>query len=135
LSGDAATLDDEPLAVSARTDPETFVVVPTIWWGFGRRAEYAGVCRGIVERFGDMRRYGSAQYALASCAAGAVEGVVTNLQANPWDTVVGVGLIRAAGGTVTDVNGDPWRHDSVGLVASNGTAHDRMLAAVRTAEP
>ena len=54
--------------------------------------------------------------------------------ADPWDTVVGAGLVQAAGGTVTDVHGDPWRHDSVGLVASNGAAHDEVLAAARTAE-
>ncbi len=134
LRGGDASLDGERLAVSGRTDPETFVVVPTVWWGFERRAEYGAICRGIVERFGDMRRYGSAQYALALCAAGAVEGVVTNVRANPWDTVVGAGLVAAAGGTVTDIHGDPWRHDSVGLVASNGAAHDEVLAAARTAE-
>ena len=126
--------DGERLSVSDRTDPETFAVVPTVWWGFDRRAEYAAVCRGIVERFGDLRRYGSAQYALALCAAGGVEGVVTNVRTDPWDSVVGAGLVRAAGGTVTDVHGDPWRHDSVGLVASNGAAHDQVLAAARTAE-
>ena len=126
--------DGERLSVSDRTDPETFAVVPTVWWGFDRRSEYAAVCRGIVERFGDLRRYGSAQYALALCAAGGVEGVVTNVRADPWDTVVGAGLVRAAGGTVTDIHGDPWRHDGVGLVASNGATHDEVLAAARTAE-
>jgi myo-inositol-1(or 4)-monophosphatase len=135
LSGGEASHDGDRLAVSGRTDPETFVVVPTIWWGFDRRAEYGAICAGIVDRFGDMRRYGSAQYALALCAAGAVEGVVTNVRASPWDTVVGAGLVEAAGGTVTGVDGDSWRHDSVGLVASNGTAHDEVLAAARSAGP
>jgi myo-inositol-1(or 4)-monophosphatase len=61
-------------------------------------------------------------------AAGTVDGVVTNVYANPWDTVAGVHLVRLAGGTVTDVHGDPWRHDSEGLVASNGEIHDELLA-------
>jgi myo-inositol-1(or 4)-monophosphatase len=134
LADDEAFLNDDRVTVSGRTDPETFVVVPTIWWGFDRRAEYGGICRGIVERFGDMRRYGSAQYALALCAAGSVEGVVTNVRASPWDTVVGAGLVEAAGGTVTDIDGGPWRHDSLGLVASNGTAHETVLAAARRAD-
>ena len=134
LESGAARLNGEPLSVSDRTDPEAFVVVPTIWWDLDRRTEYAAVCRGIVERFGDMRRFGSAQFELALCASGAVEGVVTNVETHPWDTVVGVGLIEAAGGTVTDIHGDPWRHDSRGLVASNGTAHDAVLDAARTAE-
>ena len=139
--GDAFVLDSgealrngESVAVSDRTDPETFVVVPTMWWGPDRRGEYADVCRGIVQRFGDMRRFGSAQLELALCAAGAVEAVVSNVETNPWDTVVGAGLVEAAGGTVTDIHGEPWRHDSRGLVASNGAAHDAVLEAARTPE-
>lgn len=134
LDSGTAFRNDRQLSVSDRTDPETFLVVPTAWWGPDRRDEYAAACEGIVERFGDMRRFGSAQFELGLCAAGAVEAVVTNLRTNPWDTVIGVGLIRAAGGTVTDIDGDPWRHDSRGLVASNGTAHGAVLEAAREAE-
>ncbi len=49
---------------------------------------------------------------------------------SPWDTVGGAHMIRQAGGTVTDLDGERWRHDSDGLVASNGTAHEELLAAV-----
>lgn len=38
-------------------------------------------------------------------------------------------MIEQAGGTVTDVHGEGWHHDSRGLVASNGKAHDELLAA------
>ncbi|WP_254841200.1 inositol monophosphatase family protein [Natronomonas marina] len=134
LDGEGAYMNGERASVSDRTDPEAFTVVATMWWEMDRREEYAGICRGIVERFGDMRRYGSAQYSLALCAAGAVDAVVTNVAAYPWDSVVGAGLVEAAGGTVTDLDGDPWRHDSRGLVASNGEAHDVVLAAARAAE-
>jgi myo-inositol-1(or 4)-monophosphatase len=119
------------VSVSDRTDPETFAVAPTIWWGFDRRDEYAAICRELLERFADVRRFGSAQVTLGMVAAGSLEGTVTNVDANPWDTVAGVHMVRQAGGTVTDVHGEPWRHDSTGLVASNGTAHDEVLAAVQ----
>ncbi|MFO7927900.1 MAG: inositol monophosphatase family protein [Halobacteriota archaeon] len=139
--GDTFVLDSgnafrngERISVSDRTDPEAFVVVPTLWWSFDRREEYAAACRGIVERFGDMRRFGSAQFELALCASGAVDAVVTSVRGHPWDTIVGVGLIEAAGGTVTDIHGDPWRHDSQGVVASNGAAHDVVLEAARLPE-
>ena len=133
--GESAVRNGEELSVSDRTDPQEFTVVPTIWWDFDRREEYAAACRGIVERFGDMRRFGVAQLELGLCAAGAVDAVVTNVRANPWDTVVGVALVEAAGGTVTDIHGEPWRHDGRGLVASNGEAHDVVLEAARQAEP
>ncbi|QLD87863.1 inositol monophosphatase [Natronomonas salina] len=135
VDAETAVRSGEELSVSDRTDPEEFTVVPTIWWDFDRREEYAAACRGIVERFGDMRRLGVAQLEFGLCAAGAVDAVVTNVRANPWDTVVGVALVRAAGGVVTDIHGDPWRHDSRGVVASNGEAHDVVLEAAREAEP
>jgi myo-inositol-1(or 4)-monophosphatase len=100
-------------------------------WGRDRRDEYAAACRAVVERFGDLRRLGSAQAQLAMVAAGTLDGVVTNVYANPWDTVAGVHLIRLAGGTVTDVHGDRWRHDSHGLVASNGAIHEQLLGAAQ----
>jgi myo-inositol-1(or 4)-monophosphatase len=43
-------------------------------------------------------------------------------------------MIRQAGGRVTDLEGNRWRHDSSGIVASNGHLHDEMLAAARAIE-
>ena len=131
---DGATLNGEPMSVSERTDPETFAVAPTIWWGFDRRDEYAALLAGLVERFADVRRYGSAQAVLGMVAAGQLEGAVSNVEVNPWDSVAGVAMVRAAGGTVTDVHGDRWVPGAHGLVASNGEAHDALLAATRDAE-
>ncbi|ELY46029.1 inositol monophosphatase family protein [Natronorubrum tibetense] len=124
-----AARNDGPLSVSDVSDPEAATVCPTFWWDYDQRDQYAAATRAIVERFGDMRRFGCAQLELAMVAAGTLEGTMTNLQANSWDTVAGVHLIREAGGTVTDLEGNRWRHDSQGLVASNGGIHDELRAA------
>ena len=121
----------DPVTVSDRDDPETCTVTPTMWWDFDARERYDRACRAIVERFGDLRRMGCAQAELAGVAEGSLDGVVTDIRAHPWDTLAGVAMVRAAGGTVTDLEGDRWRHDSVGLVASNGRIHDSVLAAAR----
>jgi myo-inositol-1(or 4)-monophosphatase len=131
---DEVRRDEHALGVSDEADPERLVVTPTIWWDFDRREEYAAACRAAVERFGDVRRFGCAQLALASVADGAIGGTFTNVDANPWDTIAGVKLVREAGGRVTDLDGDRWRHDSRGLVASNGAVHEDVLAAARAAE-
>lgn len=128
---DGARLNGESLGVSERSDPEVCAVCPTIWWGRDRRAEYARASREIVERFGDLRRFGCAQAELGMVASGALDATLTNVLTQPWDTVAGVQLVRAAGGVVTDLEGDRWRHDSRGLVASNGEIHDEALAAAR----
>lgn len=127
----SVTRNDEPISVSDVTRPELACVVPTVWWPPDRREEYARACGAIVRRFADLRRFGSAQAALARLAAGSVEGVVTNVDCNPWDTVAGVHLVRVAGGRVTNLAGEPWRVGDRGLVASNGGVHDEVLAAAR----
>jgi len=128
---DSVTRNGESVRVSDRTDPETFEVTPTIWWDFDRRDEYAAATSAIVERFGDLRRIGSAQAALSMLSAGVLDGIVTNVETNPWDTIAGAAMVRWAGGTVTDIDGNEWHYDDRGLVASNGAAHDELLAAVQ----
>lgn len=131
VGSDGSRLNDDPIAVSDRSDPETCAVCPTLWWNRDRREEYARATREIVSRFGDLRRYGCAQAELAMVASGALDATLSNVVAHPWDTVAGVHLVREAGGTVTDLDGNRWRHDSTGLVASNGEIHDEALAATR----
>ncbi|SHH33756.1 inositol monophosphatase family protein [Halobaculum gomorrense] len=129
--GEATSRNGTRVSVSDRADPETAAATPTVWWDFDARDEYARACAEIVERFGDMRRFGSAQVTLAMVAEGALDATITNVDCNPWDTVAGVHMVRVAGGTVTDLDGDHWSHDSSGLVASNGGVHGEALAAAR----
>ncbi|MFB6105064.1 MAG: inositol monophosphatase [Halobacteriaceae archaeon] len=129
--GESTTFNGDQTTVSDRTDPETFRVTPMIWWGRDRRQEYAAACREIVQRFGDLVRPVCAQYVLSMVAAGQLDGAITNVVPNAWDTVGGVAMVRNAGGVVTDLAGDPWTPGATGLVASNGHAHEELQAAVR----
>lgn len=128
---EGAFLNGEPIEVSGRADPETFAVSPVLYWPPGERVRYGNLLATLVDRFYDQRRYGAVQYALALVAAGGLEAAVSDRRGSPWDTIAGVHLIRRAGGIVTDLDGERWRHDSAGLVASNGLAHDEVLAAVQ----
>ncbi|AGB16041.1 inositol monophosphatase/fructose-1,6-bisphosphatase family protein [Halovivax ruber XH-70] len=134
FDGTDAWLNDDELAVSDRADPHVCTVSPTLWWGRDRRDEYASACSEIVHRFADLRRVRCAQAELAMVASGAQDGTFANVSAHPWDTVAGVSLVRAAGGTVTDLDGNQWRHDSDGLVASNGEIHSELLEAANAVD-
>jgi myo-inositol-1(or 4)-monophosphatase len=129
---DETRLNGELVRVSDRTDPEACTVAPTLWWDFDQREAFARVVRGVVERFGDVRRFGCAQATLSLVADGGLDGALSDVRPNPWDTVAGVHLLRNAGGEATDVEGERWRHDSTGLVVSNGHVHETVLDAVRT---
>jgi myo-inositol-1(or 4)-monophosphatase len=125
---DGATFNGRSVSVSDRADPATFVVAPIALPPYGKRGHVREGIGDLFERFGDVRRIGSIQITLALIASGALDGTVTASQTNPWDTVGGVHLVRQAGGTVTDIDGDRWTPESRGLVASNGTAHEKLLA-------
>ena len=117
------------ISVSEVDRPELATVVPMLWWDTDSRDAYAAATREIVQRFDDLRRFGSAQASLGMVASGAIEGGITDLTAPPWDSVAGVHLVRNAGGRVTDLEGNRWRHDSKGMVISNGGIHEAMQAA------
>ena len=125
------TLNGSVLNVSERSDPETFAAGLIGWWPTKGGDSYAALFRAGAERFGDLRRFGCLQGMLALVAGGSLDAAFMPETPHPWDAVAGVHLIRRAGGTATDVHGDPWRHDSEGLVVSNGEAHDVVLDAVR----
>lgn len=130
---DGAYRNGSPIKVSDRTDPETFAVAPIIWWELDNREELSRLTEQIVSTFGDIRRYWCAQGTLALVAAGSLDAAVTTVETNPWDTVGGVYMIRQAGGTVTNVDGDRWEPDHTTLVASNGQQHDVVIETVRSA--
>jgi myo-inositol-1(or 4)-monophosphatase len=128
---ESVTLNDSVMSVSDRTDPETFAAGLIGWWPSKGGDSYAALFRAGADRFGDLRRFGSLQGMLALVASGGIDAAFMPTTPHPWDAVAGVHLIRRAGGTATDVHGERWRHDSEGLVVSNGEAHDVVLDAVR----
>lgn len=129
---DSATRNGQRLVVSDRTDPETFAVALVAAWSADRSERFGGLARTINQRFGDSRRYGTLQGTLGFVASGELEAAVTTEPTTAWDTLAGVKLVRSAGGVVTDLHGDHWTIGSDGLVASNGEAHEELLAAVET---
>lgn len=128
---DGVTFNGQEISVSDRTDPATFVVTPTALPQYGQREIYRDGIGYLFEQFGDIRRIGSLQITLALIASGSIDGTVTASTTNPWDTIGGVHMIRRAGGTVTDIEGDQWTPDSKGLVASNGNAHEDLLSVAK----
>lgn len=128
---ESVTRNGSPLSVSSRTDPETFAVALLGWWPINEGANARSLFGAASEQFGDVRRFGSMQGALALLAAGALDAGFMPATPHPWDALAGVHLVRRAGGTVTDLSGDRWTVGDEGLVVSNGRAHDVVLQAVR----
>lgn len=116
-----------PIQVSNRTDPETFAVGLNGWWPVRGGQQYVSLFEAATERFGDIRRMGSMQGVLALVASGSLDAAFMPTTPHPWDSIAGAHLVRRAGGTVTDIDGEEWQPDSKGIVVSNGQAHDTLI--------
>ncbi|MFB6101484.1 MAG: inositol monophosphatase [Haloplanus sp.] len=130
VAGESVTHNGDPATVSDTSDLETSVVGPTLRYGREHGKAYGAVLNALSPAVGDVRRLGSAQTTLSLVANGSLDAAVGVVASHPWDTVAGVYLIERAGGTVTDLAGNPWTPRSHGLVASNGRIHDDLLAAL-----
>lgn len=132
VAGDDATCNGEAISTSARSDPAELIVAPIFGLRAVNRPAYRRVTATILDTFGDVRQTGSGQATLAMIASGGLDAAVSTIHLAPWDTLVGVSLVRKAGGRVTDLDGNEWHHDSTSMVATDGAAHDHVLDAIRT---
>lgn len=73
-----------------------------------------------------VRRAGSAALDLAHVAAGRLDGF-WEFNLNPWDVAAGILLIREAGGTVSDMLGNPVSLRGEHILADNGLVHRCIL--------
>lgn len=128
---ESVSRNDTSMSVSDRTDPETFAAALIGWWPTKQGGEYASLFESAAAQFGDLRRMGTMQCALALVADGGFDAAIMPGTPHPWDSLSGVQLIRRAGGTVTNLDGESWQNGDTGLVASNGEAHDTVLETVR----
>lgn len=106
--GQGATLDGQPLKVSATTDL-TQAVAATVFPKPGAPFMPAYLQRlGLVmNQLAGVRRAGSMALELAYLAAGRID-VFWECGMGVWDAAAGVLLIREAGGEVFTLDGLPW---------------------------
>lgn len=131
-----AVINGSSMSVSQKTEVTKFKVAAVLRYGPERDHVFGDLLDTLIQRFGDLRRLGSAQLTLGLVASGSLDAAVsTQPHPNPWDTIAGVYLVERAGGTVTDIRGDPWEPAADGLVASNGESHDEVLERVADVGP
>lgn len=82
-----------------------------------------------------LRMHGSTGIDLAYVADGILGGAIS-FGGHVWDHAAGVALVRAAGGVVTNLAGEPWTPVSRSALAAAPGVHGEMLEILRsTGEP
>jgi len=98
--GGGATLNGEPIAVSSIADMARAIV--ELGWSTRRPVtSYAKLVDRVMSAGAGTRNGGSAAVALASVAAGRLDGYC-ELHVNAWDCLAGIVLVQEAGGWVSD---------------------------------
>ncbi len=115
-------------AVNAETD----LAESTVWtdWTKTKPVEYS---LSMLERLWDCSRYPTialcATHGLMMVATGKLEGYIHPAPAIEDHAAAGL-LVQLAGGTVTDMHGNPWTPFSESIVATNGKIHEALLNAI-----
>ncbi|WP_201358405.1 inositol monophosphatase family protein [Mycobacterium paraintracellulare] len=78
-----------------------------------------------------LRMHGSTGLDLAYVADG-ILGAAISFGGHVWDHAAGVALVRAAGGVVTDLAGEPWSPASDSALAAGPAAHAEILDLLRS---
>jgi myo-inositol-1(or 4)-monophosphatase len=125
--GSGATLNDKEISVSKKDK----VINACMVTGFPYT--YLDEPNGplqVFERFIrkgiPVRRLGSAAIDLAWVACGRFDGFYEH-KLEAWDSAAGFLMVEEAGGTVTDLKGNPYSPYQPGIVASNGIIHEELV--------
>ena len=92
----------------------------------------AEVLANLSRKCSRVRMHGSTGIDLAYVSAGILGGAIS-FGHHIWDHAAGVALVRAAGGVVTDLAGQPWTASSPSALAAAPRVHEEMLEIVRAA--
>lgn len=97
----------------------------------GARATYPPAYRReVLERLtldsARTRKFGSTGVDLSFVASGRLSAAVS-FGNHAWDNAAGASHIRAAGGVVTDLAGEPWSVESQSILAAGPRAHAEVL--------
>jgi myo-inositol-1(or 4)-monophosphatase len=121
----------EPLATVALTDS----VIGVGTFNADSRGRFPGRYRmAVLEELSRvssrLRMHGATGIDLAYVADGILGGAIS-FGDHVWDHAAGVALVRAAGGIVTNLAGEPWSPDSRSALAAAPGVHAQILEILR----
>ncbi|GAB4537556.1 MAG: inositol monophosphatase family protein [Anaerolineae bacterium] len=126
--GQGATLNGDPIHVSGVTCLEESVLASgfpyQVWTSDDDNSRE---WRRFLKRALSMRCDASASIDLCHVAMGRLDGHWEQ-ELGPWDMAAGALMVQEAGGSVTQVTGEPFSPYGRGILASNGHLHAAMLA-------
>ena len=126
--GGGAELNREPIRVREGATLERSLLATGFGYDAERRRVQAAAAARVIPRVRDIRRAGAAALDLAWLAAGRLDGYWER-GLKPWDWAAGRLLVAEAGGSVAELEGEPY-----GLAAASPSLLPELVALVAEAE-
>jgi myo-inositol-1(or 4)-monophosphatase len=128
--GGGAYLNGAPIRVSGVERPEDAFLTTDIGYEARVASRMMGLMPYVQPRVKRLRLLGSAVLALCYVAAGRIDAYY-HLSLQTWDLAAASLIIREAGGTITDWDGNPISTANSSAVAANPTLHPLLLDLLR----
>ncbi|OUS16661.1 inositol monophosphatase [Rhodospirillales bacterium 47_12_T64] len=125
--GKGAYLNDKRLRVSARVGLDSIIVATgTPYLGRGDRGPFLREINTVMAQTAGVRRWGAAALDLAYVAAGRYDAFWER-DLSAWDVAAGLLLVKEAGGSVTEIDGRPFKLESKSILCANIDLHPKMV--------
>ena len=126
-----ATLNGAPIRTSETVELDKALLATGFPYDRRDNAEfYLGFFKAFLIRCQEIRRNGSAALDLCYLACGRIDGF-WELKLKPWDTAAAALIVAEAGGRLSNFSGDQFSIWGNETLASNGSIHEEMLAALK----
>ncbi|MBR0656254.1 inositol monophosphatase family protein [Plastoroseomonas arctica] len=123
--GMGAFLNDKRLRVSGRRNMLEAVFATGIpFASVPRKPEFVAILNALMPQVAGIRRFGAAALDICWVAAGRYDGY-WELGIKPWDFAAAQVILREAGGTITDPDGNE-PYPAGNIVAGNAAMHPRL---------
>ena len=125
-AGGGAFVNNRRLRVSSRRSlADSLIATGMPFKGRASHPAYMYMLDAVWGATAGVRRFGCASLDLAYVAAGRFDGFF-EFALSPWDIAAGIVLVREAGGTVTDPDGNPRGLKRGDVLASNLQLHEAL---------
>jgi myo-inositol-1(or 4)-monophosphatase len=134
VAGRGATLDGEPVRVSAIKEPARALIGTGFPFKYPQQIDrYVRELPAVMRATAGIRRAGAAALDLCAVAGGRFDAFWEH-SLEPWDFAAGALLIREAGGVITDLRGEGLPLTRTGVLAGNPWMHEWMLNVLARSE-
>lgn len=130
-AGGGAWLNNQPISVSSRTEPENALLGTGFPYSdLSLVDEYISLFRELTKNVKGIRRPGAATYDLCCVADGRFDGFY-EYSLKAWDVGAAALIVKEAGGVVSDWNGsNDWLFGQR-IIAGNPSIHNYLLKMIR----